>query len=173
MKATRKKLKSFTLIELLVVIAIIAILAGMLLPALNRARETANGSNCTSQLKQLALSFSMYIQDSDDNFPGHGEPRWGALLHQGKYLNPGKDGKLVRCQSILTKYGDIYKKNDFDDQNFSWQHKLTYSVPNILLGLDSSKCWLNGPHNEINQGYTKPCKTSKVKKASKASKIKG
>jgi prepilin-type N-terminal cleavage/methylation domain-containing protein/prepilin-type processing-associated H-X9-DG protein len=66
--------KGFTLIELLVVIAIIAILAAMLLPALNVAREKSRRARCVSNLRQVCVALNIYANDNRDKLPSTGKP---------------------------------------------------------------------------------------------------
>ena len=125
--------KRFTLIELLVVVAIIAILAGMLLPALNSAREKSRSTACLNNLKQTGYFLSLEMTDCDgvvynaaDNAP------WAGILSNvpidGKnyglgYMNPLKTG-FIRCSKY--KCHGSYESDILIEKRVV---KVTYGVP--------------------------------------------
>lgn len=85
-----KRIEKFSLIELLIVIAVIAILAGLLLPALNSAREKARDISCMANLKQIGVLLTMYIAQNDDVIPAD----------EGNYA-VGSDQWNVKWQDVL------------------------------------------------------------------------
>jgi len=103
----------FTLIELLVVIAIIAVLASMLLPALNKAKSKAQSSKCISNLKQIGLMLSMYTNDHDGYFPsgmsGSARIFWHDLT---PYYHTGFEISAKVLQKSIEAAGPFHCPND-------------------------------------------------------------
>ncbi len=147
-----KRQNKFTLIELLVVIAIIAILASMLLPALNHSRESARASHCLSNLRQSATSVQMYAADNKQcavTSTAH-RPSWsGLLMPEGpNRFNTGisasylQDNKAVFCPSSqysttnYSSFGMILPEPAVVNPRLKWTSPVNSGTTLMALPLD-------------------------------------
>ncbi len=136
--------KRFTLIELLVVIAIIAILASMLLPALNKARDKARATNCVSNLRSLGTMLRVYL-DENRNF----------IMPSGNVDVAGISSTDYRWQDYLyaSHYGVTKEKNCFADKSITpVQPKNLFRCP-AWVPIDSTTTTYYLSHYSINRCF--------------------
>jgi prepilin-type N-terminal cleavage/methylation domain-containing protein/prepilin-type processing-associated H-X9-DG protein len=132
----RRGMGGFTLIELLVVIGIIAVLIGMLLPALRGARNAANKAQCGSNLRQIGVLFHMYANDYKGAFPDNGIRfgTWELITHWHReyFVNKLKlkSGKIFYCISQNRNFSD----KAFSDDDWNTDIGSTSPVPVTYIG---------------------------------------
>jgi prepilin-type N-terminal cleavage/methylation domain-containing protein/prepilin-type processing-associated H-X9-DG protein len=127
------KTQAFTLIELLVVIAIIGILAAMLLPALNKAREKGRMAVCVSNLRQISIAIHLYTDEDDGYMPtasgGAGGATWPKLL--GRYMPKKSDSATAPPNRVF-----VCPTAKYPGQANNADLNLTYSCTAAMLGIN-------------------------------------
>ena len=123
----------FTLTELLVVISIIAILAGLMLPALNRSRISALATACSSNLKQVGASFTLFANDNEDKLP---PADFGGTLGNIGEQSKSENALLQSTGATRPWYGELARKKYLDKAPFADARKTDRTVVNcpVLSG---------------------------------------
>ena len=132
----RRRFSGFTLVELLVVIAIIAVLIGLLLPAVQSAREAARRSSCSNNLKQLGLGLQMHV-DVHRFFPAArgGNPYSSGIVNNAPYETIGRVSGFTRILPFV-EYGDLYQSLGDFSGNVSSDARYRTRVDTFLCGSD-------------------------------------
>ena len=127
MRGSRRRRSAFTLIELLVVIAIIAILIGLLLPAVQKVREAAARMQCSNNLKQLAIAVHSY-HDGNGKFPSNGP--------QATYNMSGQNWSWLAEILPYVEQGNLYKQLGIPTSNLGSQAGLAQPIKTFLCPSD-------------------------------------